>query len=72
MCFGAIYWARPKAVYYANTRQDAAEIGFDDALIYRELNIDFGKRKIPFIALGRDEALKVFENWTSMENKIDY
>ena len=41
MCLGAIYWARPKAVYYANTRKDAAEIGFDDDFIYRELELPF-------------------------------
>ena len=40
MCLGAIYWARPKAVYYANTRNDAAEIGFDDAMIYEEMSVE--------------------------------
>ncbi len=47
MCLGAIYWARPIAVYFANTRQDAASIGFDDSMIYEELGIDLDKRKIP-------------------------
>ncbi len=45
MCLGAIYWARPKVVYFANSRQDAANIGFDDSMIYEELGIDLDKRK---------------------------
>src|SRR6185503_17443301 len=36
MCLAAIYWARFKKVYYANTRKDAAKIKFDDAFLYRE------------------------------------
>jgi guanine deaminase len=43
---GAIYWARPAKVYYANTRVDAANIGFDDSLIYTELTLPFEERKI--------------------------
>jgi len=72
MCFGAIYWARPKAVYYANTREDAAAIGFDDAFIYQELSVDFSKRKIPFSQLGREQALLVFASWAEMEQKTKY
>lgn len=37
MCLGAIYWARPKVIYYANNREDAAAIGFDDSMIYEEM-----------------------------------
>ncbi|MBA3674669.1 MAG: nucleoside deaminase [Chitinophagaceae bacterium] len=72
MCLGAIYWARPKAVYFANTRQDAANIGFDDSMIYEELGIDLDKRKIPIINIGREDALKVFEEWQKKEDKIKY
>ncbi len=72
MCLGAIYWARPKAVYFANTREDAASIGFDDSMIYEELGIDLDKRKIPIINLGREDALKVFEEWQNKEDKIEY
>jgi tRNA(Arg) A34 adenosine deaminase TadA len=72
MCLGAIYWARPKAVYFANTREDAANIGFDDSMIYEELGIDLDKRKIPIINLGRENALKVFEEWQKKEDKIKY
>lgn len=72
MCMGAIYWARPKALYFANTRQDAAAIGFDDSMIYEELAAPVEKRKIPIIQLSRTEALKVFEAWENKEDKIRY
>ena len=72
MCLGAIYWARPKLVYYANSREDAANIGFDDSMIYEELGIELDKRKIPIINLGREEALKVFKEWQNKSDKIKY
>ena len=46
MCLGAIYWSRPAAVYCAATREDAAQAGFDDAMIYSEINSQPEKRKI--------------------------
>jgi guanine deaminase len=72
MCLGAIYWARPKVVYYANNRKDAADIGFDDSMIYDEINTPYHARKIPIIELGRSEALKVFEAWRLKEDKTPY
>lgn len=72
MCLGAIYWARPKIVYYANNREDAAGIGFDDSMIYNEINCELTKRKIPIIPLGREEALKIFDEWRNKEDKIEY
>ncbi len=72
MCLGAIYWARPKVVYYANNRQDAADIGFDDSMIYDEMSAAICDRKIPIIAIGRDDALKVFEDWKNKSDKTSY
>ncbi len=72
MCLGAIYWARPKVVYYANSRKDAAGIGFDDSMIYEEMKVDIADRKIPVIALSNREALKVFQQWATKENKNVY
>lgn len=72
MCLGAIYWARPKVIYYANNRQDAADIGFDDSMIYDEMAADIGSRKIPILSLGRKEALKVFNAWKNKEDKTAY
>ena len=72
MCLGAIYWARPKIIYYANHRQDAAEIGFDDSMIYEEMAADIAHRKIPIISLGREEALKIFVEWKNKADKTTY
>ena len=72
MCLAAIYWARLRQVYYANTRQDAASIQFDDDLIYRELAKPVAKRLIPMKQLLRPEALKVFAEWQAKADKIRY
>ncbi len=72
MCLGAIYWARPKAVYFANTRNDAASIGFDDEFLYHELTVPLSQRRIPINQILRDEAFEVFREWEKMENKIRY
>lgn len=72
MCLGAIYWARPDKIYYANTRNDAASIGFDDSLIYDEIKINMADRKIPIEQLSRDEAWKVFEAWNNKTDKSIY
>ncbi|TDH25681.1 nucleoside deaminase [Segetibacter sp. 3557_3] len=72
MCLGAIYWARPKVIYYANNRQDAAAIGFDDSMIYEEMSCNMENRKIPVISLGRERAIKVFEEWESKHDKTGY
>lgn len=72
MCLGAIYWSRARIIYCANTRADAAEIGFDDSIIYDEINTDLKKRKIPVINLGRKEAQKVFKEWAEKKDKTVY
>ena len=72
MCLAAIYWARCKKFYYANTRRDAAKIGFDDDLIYREVARPIARRKIPMKQLLRPEALKVFAEWKNKPDKIRY
>ena len=72
MCLGAIYWARPKVIYYANNREDAAAIGFDDSMIYEEFGIDLQQRRIPIVPLGREQAIKVFEEWKTKEDKTSY
>ena len=72
MCLAAIYWARIDKIYYANTKIDAAEIGFDDAFIYTELECGMEKRKLPIVQLLRDEALPVFKLWGESESKTEY
>jgi guanine deaminase len=72
MCLGAIYWARPDKVYYANTKKDAAEAGFDDHFIYQELELPLESRKIPFVKMMQEEANKVFKKWKIKEDKTLY
>ena len=72
MCLSAIYWAHIEKVYYANTRDDAQKIDFDDSLIYSELLKNVKKRKIPMVQMMRDEALKAFELWDKKTDKIKY
>ena len=72
MCLGAIYWARPTKIYFANTREDAKSIGFDDAFIYDEIPMPLQNRKIPMIAVGREEANLVFDDWKNKINKMEY
>lgn len=72
MCLGAIYWARIDKLFYANTKQDAANIGFDDAFIYEELSLKMNDRKIEHEQLLHNEALAVFRLWSKTENKDEY
>jgi len=72
MCLSAIYWAHIEKVYYANTRDDAQKIDFDDSLIYSELLKNVKKRKIPMVQIMRDEALKAFELWDKKTDKVKY
>ena len=72
MCLAAIYWARLKKVYYANTRRDAAKIGFDDELIYREVARPVSRRRLPMRQLLRADAGKVFAAWKSLPDKVVY
>ncbi len=72
MCLGAIYWARPKKVYFGATKEDAAAVDFDDHFIYDEMELDFDKRHIDFENLLRDKAKVVFENWKNKEDKTLY
>ncbi len=72
MCLGAIYWARPEAVYYASNQHDAADAGFDDSFIYKEIELPYEKRSIPFVHQPTDFAQSVFDCWKIKEDKVDY
>jgi guanine deaminase len=72
MCLGAIYWARPDRLIYASTRVDAADAGFDDDLIYKEIALPAGERKIPFEFVPAQEALDLFSAWKKMPDKKRY
>lgn len=72
MCLGAIYWARPKAVFYACTKEDAKAIDFDDQFIYDELDKEMADRQIKFVQLLRNDALPVFKSWEEKNDKTEY
>ncbi|HAN40110.1 MAG TPA: tRNA-specific adenosine deaminase [Chitinophagaceae bacterium] len=72
MCLGAIYWARPKKVYYACTKQDAADADFDDSFIYREVTLPLHERKIPMEQLCAEDGRAVFEAWKQKQDKTAY
>ena len=63
MCLGAIYWARPRRVFYAYRKEDAEKIGFDDALIYKQLRQVPELRSIPMIATGVPDRGRLFRDW---------
>lgn len=72
MCLGAIYWARLERVYYGCTAADAAKVGFDDSVFYRELHSAPEARRIPMVPMMREEALTAFRAWNENPNKISY
>lgn len=72
MCLSACYWARLNKIYYCNTREDAANIGFSDDFIYNEFEKKTNERYIPIIKVNNTEAIKTFERWAKNEKKIEY
>lgn len=72
MCLGAIYWARPDKMYFANTKTDAAAIGFDDQFIYNEIELNVTDRHLPTEQLLQEEALLAFKEWQAKTDKIEY
>ncbi len=72
MCLGAIYWARLDRIYFGNTRDDAARIGFDDAFIYDQMAVPILQRSIPMEPLMREQALEAFREWELATVKIRY
>lgn len=72
MCLAAAYWARIDGLVYAATRADAAEIGFDDDILYRELALPVSERRLPMRSLLHEEALHVFTAWRDKPDKVPY
>jgi len=72
MCLAAIYWAHIGTVYFGNTKEDAARIGFDDSFIYEETNKPMEERSIKMERMGQDMAAIAFDQWVSKDDKIPY
>jgi guanine deaminase len=72
MCLGALYWARPARVYFAATKAEAAQAGFDDALIYQQLDLPYPDRIIPMFHVAGNGASRPFEAWKAKPDKTEY
>lgn len=72
MCLGAIYWARPKEVFFAATKADAATAGFDDSFIYSQLSLPLGDRSIPQMKIEGVDSLQPFREWLLLNEKLNY
>jgi guanine deaminase len=72
MCLGAMYWARPAAVYFANTRAQAAEAGFDDAFIYDEVPLALDRRTLKMSHLPLPQARQHFDAWVASQTQVKY
>lgn len=72
MCLGAIYWSRLRRVYFANTRAEAAKIGFDDDFIYREIGVEPSARAIPAVQIKSAQAQAAFREWMASPDKTRY
>ena len=72
MCLAAIYWARLDRVFYACTRHDAAEIGFDDQFIYEQLPLEIAARSLPMTQIEREYSLELFREWVEKPDKVHY
>ncbi|MCU0472804.1 MAG: nucleoside deaminase [Bacteroidales bacterium] len=72
MCLGAIYWSGIKMIVYASDRHEASSSGFSDSMIYDEIILDPGKRRINFIHHPDAGGDKVFRKWDEFEGKISY
>jgi tRNA(Arg) A34 adenosine deaminase TadA len=72
MCLGAVYWARLDKLYFANTKEDAAAIGFDDQFIYKEIERPLEARRCFTQPLLREEAQAAFREWAQNPDKTLY
>ncbi len=72
MCLGAIYWARPVRLVFACGRKDAADIGFDDDFLYKEIVVPIEDRQIPTFQMMREDGVEVFKTWSEKTDRTDY
>ncbi len=72
MCLAAIHWAKMKKITYACTRDDAAEIGFDDRYIYDVIKGTAEQEQVEKVQEARDECLPLMKEWLTKEDKVNY
>ncbi|MFC2100503.1 nucleoside deaminase [Bacteroidota bacterium] len=72
MCLGAIFWARPKKIYYACTMKDAELAGFDDKKFHHEISLHEKSREIPSEHVVIENSQEPFELWNELEDRFEY
>lgn len=72
MCLGAIYWARPKKLVFAASKNDAKDANFDDEFIYHEISKPLPERHLRSIHIPLPNKLEPFELWKKNNNNIKY
>ena len=72
MCLSATIWSNIKVVYYGNTKEDAAKIGFRDDYIYEYLKTQSDKNILELIPLDRDNTIKTFQEFDNKSDKTIY
>ncbi len=72
MCLSAIYWARISSIYFAASNTDAAEAGFDDSFIYKEILLPIEQRSIPIARIRTESSGHPFRLWVNLEKKTEY
>ena len=72
MCMSATIWSNIKVVYYGNTKEDAANIGFRDDFIYDYLKDMSNNSILNIIQLNREETIKTFKEFQCKEDKTIY
>lgn len=72
MCLGAIYWSRPAQVFFAATASAAADAGFDDSFIKKQICLPYAQQQMSIAQLVHAQALAPFEAWKAKTDKIVY
>ena len=72
MCLSALYWARPRAVYYASTHLDASAAGFDDRFIYEQIAVPPQSRTLRMVHLPQEGDGEPFARWKEARRRVDY
>lgn len=72
MCFAAIHWAKIKKLYYGSTREDAANIDFDDQYIYDVINGKATELQVEVVQIDREDSLEPFREWKLKMDRVQY
>ena len=76
MCLSAIIWSNIKKVYYGNTKEDAANIGFRDDFIYNYIDKLLKRENdnsiLDLNCIDREETIEEFNKFANKDDKIIY